>query len=168
MRPLITTAGAVVAITLLAACAASATTTTDSTAGPGTTAASAPAASCRSLYEAWKHGPAQTAGKALVAQLRAVSAAGTAADIPRLQAALKHAGNAAARTASQPMPHCADPHGYWPAILTRIRSAADNAGSGSGLGALMLAIVPLKEVPALESKLGAELRQTVHVGTPLT
>ncbi len=38
------------------------------------------------------------------------------------------------------MPRCADPHGYWPAILTRIRSAADNAGTGSGLGALLLAM----------------------------
>jgi hypothetical protein len=64
------------------------------------------------------------------------------------------------------MPHCADPHGYWPQMLTHIRAAADNAGSGSGLGALMLAMVPLKQIPGLESKLGTELHHTLGVSKP--
>jgi hypothetical protein len=63
------------------------------------------------------------------------------------------------------MPHCADPHGYWPALLTRIQSAED-AGSGSGLGAILLAVAPLKRIPAIERKLGAELKQTVGEKTP--
>jgi hypothetical protein len=126
----------------------------------------APPASCHQQYETWKAGPARDAAKSLVAQLHAIQAAGTASDIPRLTAALKAAGRAAASAASYPMPHCADPHGYWEAILTRIRAAGDNAGSASGLGGLLLAMVPLKEVPAIEHKLGAELEQTVHVKTP--
>jgi hypothetical protein len=160
MRHLIVTTAAAAALTLLAACGSHASTT-------ATGAASAPAQSCRAQYEAWKHGPARTAAKGLMAQFRAVKATGTAEDIPHLDAALKRAGRAAAAVAAYPMPRCADPGGYWQAILTRIRSAADNASTGSGLGALLLAMGPLKEIPALEAKLGAELKRTVHLGTPL-
>ena len=87
-------------------------------------------------------------------------------DIPRLARA-QGSGRAAASAASYPMPHCADPHGYWGAIMTRIQAAGDNAGSGGALGGLLLAMVPLKEIPALEAKLSAELQQTAHVGTPI-
>jgi hypothetical protein len=164
MRHLTTIAAAVAAGLALAACGSPGDGASIA-AGP---AASASPASCHALYEAWKHGPADVAGKALVAQFRAVAAAGKAADIPHLVTALKRAGTGAADLERHPMPHCADPRGYWPAILTRIRSAADNAGSGSGLGGLLLAMVPLKQVPGLLGKLAAELRRTVHLGTPLT
>jgi hypothetical protein len=163
MRHLIAAAAAALALAL-AACTSS---TTTATGGPATAAASAPRAACHAQYEAWKHGPARAAGKALVTQLRAVQAAASAQDIPRLRAALKRVGSAAAASASHPMPLCADPHGYWPAILTRLRSAADNAGSAQGLSAVLLAILPLREVPALESKLSAELKQTTGVSSPL-
>lgn len=59
-----------------------------------------------------------------------------------------------------PMPVCAGPRGYWNAVLARIRAARDNAGSASGLSALILAEAPLNAVPGLESKLTAELKRT--------
>jgi hypothetical protein len=98
-----------------------------------------------------------------VAQFRAVRGASGAADIPRLVTALKDAGRGAAALEAYPMPGCADPHGYWRQLLTRIQAAADNTKGSSGLAALMLAMVPLKQVPGIERKLGAELKQTAGV-----
>ena len=102
-----------------------------------------------------------------MAQLNAVQAAGKALDIARMDAALKHIGKGAAALAAYPIPRCADPHGYYGRILTRIQAAADNASTSSGLSGVILAIAPLKEVPALEQKLTAELRQTAGVTSPL-
>lgn len=127
----------------------------------------APAQSCHAQYETWKNGPARKAALGLVAQVRAIKAEANAQDIVRLNAALKRAGRAANAALAYPMPRCADPRGYWEAFLTRIRSGADNASTGTGLGALLLAMGPLKEVPALLNKLSAELKRTVQSGTPL-
>jgi hypothetical protein len=123
----------------------------------------APGQSCHAQFEAWKHGPARTAGKAFVAQFKAVRDAGNAQDIPRTVAALKAAGRGAQALEAYPMPKCADPHGYWKQLLTRIRSAADNASTGNGLGALLLAIGPLKSVPGILRNLTAELKQNAGV-----
>jgi hypothetical protein len=124
-------------------------------------AATAPALSCHAQYEAWKNGPARAAAKRFVAQFRAVEAAGSAEDIPRTVAALKAAGRGARALQAYPMPKCADPHGYWGQFLTRVRAGADNASTGTGLGALLLAMGPLKPVKGILRKLTAELKQTV-------
>ena len=67
---------------------------------------------------------------------------------------------AAAALASHPAPRCADPARYWALITARIRAAADNAGAGTGLGSLLLALEPLRGLPAIEAKLSAELKRT--------
>jgi hypothetical protein len=41
-----------------------------------------------------------------------------------------------------------------------IKAAGDNAGSASGLGGILLAEAPLKQVPGLQHKRSAELKQT--------
>jgi hypothetical protein len=115
MRHLITTAAAA-AVALLAGCGTSSTTGTGNS--QATSATSAPAAPCHAQFEAWKRGSPRTAAEAMVVQLRGVQATGSAADIPRLLAAIKRAGHAAAATAAYPVPRCADPHGYYAAILT--------------------------------------------------
>lgn len=115
---------------------------------------------CRQQYDAWKTGPARAAAKHLDAELGKVSAAGSAQDIPALTAALKKTGHPAAVLARYPMPSCADPRGYWPLMLARVRAAADNARSAPGLGSILLAEVPLKSVPGIERKLTAELKRT--------
>ncbi len=79
-------------------------------------------------------------------------------DFPATVTALKTAGAEAAILSRYPMPACADPRGYWNAMLARIRAAGDNAGSADGLAGLILALAPLKAVPDLQSKLGAELK----------
>jgi hypothetical protein len=143
---------------VLVACGSS-STPANTTAG----GSAAPGQSCHAQFEGWKHGPARTAGKAFVAQFKAVRDAGNGQDIPRTVAALKAAGRGAAALEAYPMPKCADPHGYWKQLLTRIRSAADNASTGNGLGALLLAIGPLRAVPGILQNLSAELKQNAGV-----
>jgi hypothetical protein len=98
----------------------------------------------------------------MLADLHALQAAANAEDIKLLDAALVRAGHDAKPVEAYPPPRCADPHGYWHQILTGLQAAADNASTGSGLGALLLAIPPLKNVKVAEKKLTAELKQTVH------
>ena len=130
-------------------------------AGHGTGSASAAKPlTCKQQYDAWKTGPARAQGKQLDADLSKVSTAGSAEDITAMTSALKTAGADATTLKQYPMPACADPGGYWNAVLARIRAAGDNAGSASGLSALILAEAPLQEVPGLEAKLTAELKRT--------
>jgi hypothetical protein len=141
-----------------------------SPASPAATATAAAAAStspaareaatltCKQQYTAWKYGPARPVGKKLTKALNAIQAAGDAEDIPELNSALKKAGRDADALRRYPMPACADPHGYWDKSLARIKAAGDNAASGSGLGGLLMAEAPLKDVPGIEAKLEAELK----------
>jgi hypothetical protein len=156
------TALAAAAVVLLAACGSASPGTTAGGSSPGARAASASPVSCRAQYLAWRNGPARTAARKLEADLHALQAAANAEDIKQLQAALVRAGHDAKPVEAYPAPRCADPHGYWHQILTGLQAAADNASTGSGLGALLLAMGPLQKVKAAEKKLSAELKQTVH------
>jgi hypothetical protein len=126
----------------------------------GGVAASAPP-SCVQQYRVWSSGPAHAAGENLTAALNILQAASSASDIGATSAALKRAGVAARTLAQSPIPACADPRGYWRAVLVGIQDAADNAGTSQGQGALTAAGVALKRMPVLERKLAAELRRTV-------
>jgi hypothetical protein len=161
MRHLATIGAVVVIAAFLTACG----TSSSPTGSVGATASSPaePGGSCRAQFEAWRHGPAKTAAEKLIAKFNALKNDADAADLPRTDAALKEAGRTVAAVQAYPIPHCADPHGYWTAILTRVRSAGDNAGSSQGLGGLLLAMVPLKQVPGLLNNLSAELKQTTGV-----
>ncbi len=134
-------------------------------AGHGTGSASAAKPlTCEQRYDAWKTGPARAQGKQLDADLSKVSAAGNAEDITALTSALKTAGADSATLEQYPMPACADPGGYWVQMLVRIKAAGDNAGSASGLGGILLAEAPLKQVPGLEQQLSAELKRAAITG----
>ncbi len=117
---------------------------------------------CRQQYETWKHGQAANAAKDnFERRLAAVKAAALAQDVPLMVAAFRKLGPAVAAMARSPIPRCADPAGYWALILTRIRAAADNAAAGTGQGSpFLFAIKPLRGLPAIEAKLGAELKRT--------
>ena len=126
----------------------------------GHTAAASPP-SCHALYHAWQHGPARAEGKKLTAALDAVQSASSADDITLMASGLERAARWAKALEAYPMPACADPHGYWRQILALVRASGDNAKSaGNGLLGLLAAEVPLKKVPALETKLKAELKST--------
>ena len=117
--------------------------------------------SCLQQYRVWSSGPAHAAGENLTAALNILQAASSASDIGATSAALKRAGVAARTLAQSPIPACADPRGYWRAVLVGIQDAADNAGTSQGQGALTAAGVALKRMPVLERKLAAKLRRTV-------
>lgn len=123
--------------------------------------ASAAPVSCASQYQAWRHSAGQSSGRReLKADLGKLRAAGSSDNILAIRSALIRLGADAGKLGRPPMPACADPHHYWPAILARFRAAGANARAGSGLGSLMLAAVPLKAVRGLERKLTAELKAT--------
>jgi hypothetical protein len=49
--------------------------------------------------------------------------------------------------------------GYWMRMLGDMKAAGDNAGSASGLGALMAAMAPMQQAQPLAAKLSAELKR---------
>lgn len=118
---------------------------------------------CAQQYANWKTGPANAPGKQLEAAAAGISAAGKSEDIAVMDSDLKALGADAATLQAYPMPACADPAGYWSQYLGAMKAAGDNAGTASGLGGLLLAEAPLKQVPAIQSKLTAELAQTAGV-----
>jgi hypothetical protein len=151
---------AAAAIALLGVAGCSATNGSTST-----TAAQRAPLTCKQQYQAWRTGPANPGGRKLQADAAALGSADD--DIPVMASDLKTIGADAAALEAYPMPQCADPAGYWTQYLAAVKAAGDNAGSASGLGALLLAAVPLKQVPAIQSKLNAELEKTVGVKAPL-
>jgi hypothetical protein len=123
--------------------------------------APAAALTCAQQYQAWKTGPANAPGKQLQADAATLSKAGE--DIPVMTRGLQAVGADATALEAYPMPQCADPAGYWQQYLAAMKAAGDNAGSASGLGGIILAEAPLKQVPAIQSKLSAELAKTAGV-----
>lgn len=152
MKPFALAAAAAGAVVALAACSHSATTS----AGPATSPTVTPSptqVNCSQRYDAWRHGPA----KKLIAAIDAVDAAGKAHDLPARKAAVKKAGRMIAGAVRHPIPACADPRGYWTALLMHVNAAAGSASSGPGRASITLA---LKGVSTLKRELSAELRHT--------
>jgi hypothetical protein len=118
---------------------------------------------CAQQYANWKNGSANALGKQLEKDASAVSTAGKSEDITEMDAGLKALGADATALEAYPMPQCADPAGYWMQYLADMKAAGDNAGTASGLGALLLAEAPLKNLSSIQSKLSAELAQTAGV-----
>jgi hypothetical protein len=61
------------------------------------------------------------------------------------------------------MPHCADPASYWAQLPGYLKAAGDNSSTSSGLAGLLAAMAPLQKIPAIEGKLGAELKKNAGV-----
>ena len=123
--------------------------------------ASAASPGCLLQYRLWASGPAHAAGDNLTAALNGLAAASAASDITTASAALKRAGTAARGLERYPIPSCADPKGYWHAVLRQIEGAADSAGTAQGQGALAIAQGVIKQMPELERKLASELQVTI-------
>jgi hypothetical protein len=135
-------AGAAVALT---ACSQSAPP-------PAVSASHAATVSCPKQYDAWLQGPARS----VVAAMDAVESAITAKDMPARRAALKKAKPAVVTAARYPIPACADPSGYWTALLMHVNAAV----STSGLASVAQALEP---VPAIKRQLSRELKSTAGV-----
>ena len=123
--------------------------------------ASAAAPGCLVQYRLWASGPAHAAGDNLTAALNGLAAASAASDVATIGAALKRAGTAARALEHYPIPSCADPQGYWHAVLRQIEAAASSAGTSQGQGTLTIAQGVMKQMPELERKLATELQVTI-------
>ena len=154
-------AGAMLAAALTSTACASGGGAEASAGSGGGSAAPAPSPSCLQQYRGWGSGPEHAAGENLTAALTRLQAASSASDVPATSAALKRAGMAARTLEHYPIPACADPKGYWHAVLLRIEVAADHAGASNGQTALALAGEVLRRLPVLERNLATELKGTV-------
>ena len=123
--------------------------------------ASAASPGCLLQYRLWASGPAHAAGDNLTAALNGLAAASAASDVATASAALKHAGTAVRALEHYPIPSCADPKGYWHAVLQQIEGAANSAGTSQGQGTLTIAQGVMKQMPELERKLATELQVTI-------
>jgi hypothetical protein len=155
MRPFALAAAAAGAVVALAACSHGARTSAGPASSPAGTR-SPTQVSCSQRYDAWRHGPA----KKLIAAIGAVDAAGKAHDLPARKAAVRKAGRMVAGADRNPIPACADPRGYWTALLMHVNAAAASASPGSGRAAIGLA---LKGVSTLRRELTAELQRIARV-----
>jgi hypothetical protein len=108
--------------------------------------------SCGEQYHAWTHGH----GKGLVARVDAVGSAATAGNAHVLRAALSRVRPAVSSAARHPMPGCADPRGYWYALLMHVNAAAAKGSSASSMRAAM------HGVPQIQHQLTTELKQTTR------
>ena len=117
----------------------------------GGTHAVSPAA-CKQQYETWQHGW----GKGLVAAVTVVGSASASGNSAVLAAALKEAKPALSIAARYPMPMCADPKGYWMALLMHVNAAEASTSSATRLAAAV------KGIPEIANGLLAELK---HTGT---
>jgi hypothetical protein len=134
------------------------TASASAAAGP---VASAASPGCLLQYRLWASGPAHAAGDNLTAAVNGLAAASAASDVTTTAAALKRAGTAARALEHYPIPSCADPKGYWHAVLQQIEGAANSAGTAQGQGALTIAQGVMKQMPQLERKLASELQVTI-------
>ena len=108
--------------------------------------------SCGVQYSAWAHGH----GKGLIATVTAVSSAATAGNPHALKGALKKARPSIALAARHPMPGCADPRGYWYALLMHVNAAAAKGSSAVNRRAA------LQRAPHIQHELTTELKQTTQ------
>lgn len=104
--------------------------------------------SCSQQYHAWTHGQ----GKGLIAALDAVSSAETAGDTKVLAVTVNKNRPAISSAARHPVPACADPRGYWYALLMHVTAATAKVGSASTMHAA------LQGMPKIEHELTAELK----------
>jgi|SRR5580698_3301178 hypothetical protein len=151
MKPLALLAAAG-ALTALAACS-SHTSTTAATKHRTVDTHPAVLVNCPKEYEAWTRGPARD----LLSALNAVDSANATGDTSALVVALKQTTPAVDKAARSPMPACADPKGYWTALLMHVNAAASTGASGARPASVTVA---MKGVPKIERELRTELKTT--------
>jgi hypothetical protein len=152
MRLLRLVAGAAGAVVLLTSCSQTSRTSTPQ-ASPAHTIHAAVLVNCPKLYDSWKAGSA----KEIIAAVNAVASASLVNEIQVQVAALKKAEPAVGTAGNYPIPACADPKGYWTALLLHVNAAAASVNKSAGTASITVA---LKSVPLLERELNAEVKRT--------
>ena len=135
---------------------------------PATTPGSSPpagtvagtTAACAQQYHAWQNGPAHlTIVKFEAAQI-VLDKESSSGQVTLIAAALNILGQRAAALASFPVPSCADPQGFFAALLSQIVNVTGEVGPDATLADLQQAVSQLGSVFSLESDFTAEVKQT--------
>jgi hypothetical protein len=147
---------------LTAALVAGCGTSSPSASGPGPAPTpQATSASCHQLYQNWRlHSGQLVIINKLQGDVTSLASAMSAQDIPLTRSAMVKLGADARQLQAYHMPDCADPQGLFPKWIAALVAVGDNAKSVNGLGSILLAVAPLKEVRALSTQMAAELHQT--------
>jgi hypothetical protein len=152
---------ATVTAALVAGCGNNGVTPAGTTASIATGPIAAAPPSCHQQYENWRlHSGQLTYVDKISADLAKLQTDSTAEDIPKTRADMVAAGGDARSLSAYKMPACADPAGYYPKWLAALGAVGDNAKSATGLGSLVLAMAPLKQVETLTTRLAGELHRT--------
>jgi hypothetical protein len=139
---------------------------------PATPAASTPAsavagsaaaggtAACAQQFHAWQNGSAHSAIIDFEAAQQALADESSSGKPAEIAATMNILGQRAAALASFPVPACADPKGYFAALLSRIGTVTGEVGPDATLTTLQQAVNQLDSVFSLESDFTAEVKQT--------
>jgi hypothetical protein len=139
---------------------------------PATPAASTPAsavagsaaagstAACAQQFHAWQNGSAHSAIIDFDAAQQALADESSSGKPALIAASMNILGQRAAALASFPVPACADPNGYFAALLSQIGTVTSEVGPDATLTILQQAINQLDSVFSLESDFTAEVKQT--------
>ncbi len=125
----------------------------------GSTAAGTTAA-CAQQYQAWQNGPARQAILNFEAAQQVLAKDSSSGQPTLIAAVLNVLGQRAAALASFPVPACADPHGYFAALLSQVVTVTSQVGPDTTLPELQQAVSQLGSVFSLESNFTAEVKQT--------
>jgi hypothetical protein len=133
--------------------------TTPGSSPPASTVAGA-ATACAQQYRAWQDGPAHSAIIKFEAAQEVLDKESSSGHPALIAAALNILGQQAAALAGFPVPSCADPRGYFAALLSQIVTVSGEVGPDATLTDLQQAITQLGSVFSLESDFTAEVKQT--------
>jgi len=123
-------------------------------------AAAGSTAACAQQFHAWQNGSAHSAISNFDAAQQALADESSSGEPALIAAAMNILGQRAAALASFPVPACADPNGYFAALLSRIGTVTGEIGPDATLTILQQAINQLDSVFSLESDFTAEVKQT--------
>jgi hypothetical protein len=157
--------GVVLTAAVLTACGASSggqpshPATTPGSSPPASTVAGTTAA-CAQEYHAWQNGPAHLTIIKFEAAQEVLDKESSSGQVTLIAAALNILGQRAAALASFPVPSCADPQGFFAALLSQIVAVTGEVGPDATLTDLQQAINQLSSVFSLESDFTAEVKQT--------
>jgi hypothetical protein len=157
--------GVVLTAAVLTACSAgsggqpSHPATTPRSSPPASTVAGTTAA-CAQQYHAWQNGPAHLTIVKFEAAQVVLDKESSSGQVTLIAAALNILGQRAAALASFPVPSCADPQGFFAALLSQIVTVTGEVGPDATLTDLQQAINQLGSVFSLESDFTAEVKQT--------
>lgn len=125
---------------------------------PPASAVTGNTAACAQQYHAWQTGAGHSAIINFEAAQQALASDSSSGKPALIAATINILGQRAAALASFPVPACADPHGYFAALLSRIGTVTGEVGPGTTLTILQQAINQLDSVFSLESDFTAEVK----------